>query len=293
VTILLAQVDEAADVASSDGTFAFDGAAVFGSVGTAPGGSAGTCSNPGHAFTNNEKILVVGDGTTWGAIKLTTNWIKAKVNVSGGVTAATGSFTFDNISALVGTPTAVASPLAINVPGVDWADNEDFIAFQRSDGDWHPIKGNWNYYIRVRGQLVGALTAATTTHTIDNVELLQGDMPPLTAGALTFTNAAKIPGANNQVVELRWSQDDLRWETEPLACHRILGQATANGATTVDNIELICGSDPRSNPANASETVSFVQPTGWSLTIENDMWLPLTKKANGDWLLDGAPCPAG
>lgn len=290
--LLYASVNDATDVAASDGTFAFDGATVAGGLGPASGApSSGTCSNCGHAFTNDEKILVAGDGTTWQAFKLTTNWLKAKVNVSGGVAAGTGSFTFDNITALVGTATAVGSPVAINAPGVEWNDNEDFTAYQRADGDWQPIKGNWNYFIRVRGQAVGAMTAANTTWTIDNVELLQGDMPKLSSGALGFTNIAMIPAANNAVIELRWNQNNARWETEPIACHMILGEATGDGATTVDHVELICGSDPRTDPSSTSETVTFVDP--WDLTIEDNMKLILTKKANGDWMLMGAPCPTG
>jgi hypothetical protein len=292
--LLKALVNEATDVASSDTSFAFDGATVAGGLGPTSGApTSGTCNNCGHAFTNNEVILVAGDGTTWQAIKLATNWLKAKVNVSGGVTAATGSFTFDNITALVGTATALASPVAINAPGVDWNDNEDFTAYQRADGDWQPIKGNWNYYVRVRGQAVGAMTANDATWTIDNVELLQGDMPLLSSGVLGFTNIAKIPAANNAVIELRWNQDDARWETEPLVTHMVLGKATAavsGGSFSIDNIELVSGSDPRSSPSSTSETLSVTNPFGWNIDDNGDVLA--VKKADGTWIATQADCPA-
>jgi hypothetical protein len=229
VTILKAIVNEALDVGSADATFAFDGATVYGSVGTAPGGGTGTCTNCGQAFTNNETLLVVGDGTTWGAVKLTTNWIKAKVNVSGGVGAGTSPFTFDTITALVGTATAIASPSAINLPGVEWLDDEDLILYQRDDGDWQPLKGNFNYFIRVQGDATAAVAATDATFTIDNVSVIEGDLPKLTSSTLTIQNVGKVSLANNQVVEVRWNDNTDAWETEVPRYHVIKG--TSPGVT--------------------------------------------------------------
>jgi hypothetical protein len=244
----------------------------------------GTCQNCGHAFVDNEDILVVGDGESWQAIKLATNWIKA--NVVGVVPYTQGTFTFAFHSALVGTATAVAVPVAHNVPGVDWVDGEAFIAYQRNNGNWQPIKGNWNYYIKVKGEAVGTITAADTTFEIDNVTVLQGDGPVLNAGKLVVENVAKIKLANDQVVEVRYNGALAQWETEPIVSHCVIGKAitTYNRTPTIniDNIELVCGSDPRVDPNDNTELLGLKNTFGLSVRVNG--WVLAEKKANGDWI---------
>jgi hypothetical protein len=149
------------------------------------------------------------------------------------------------------------------------------------------------YYIRVRGDTTATVSANTTSFDVDTVELLQGDMPALTGGELTIQNAAKIPLANGATAEFRWNEDDEQWETEPLVCHQVLGKATAavsGGSFTIDNIELVCGSDPRSDPSSSSETLSISNPFAWNIDDNGDVLA--VKKANGTWIATQADCPA-
>lgn len=149
------------------------------------------------------------------------------------------------------------------------------------------------YYIRVRGDTTATVSANTASFTIDTVELLQGDMPALSGGELTIQNVAKIPLANGATAEFRWNEEDQQWETEPIVSHEVLGLATAavtGGSFTIDNIELVCGSDPRSDPSSSSETLSVANPFGWD--IDDNGQVLAVKKANGTWIATQAECPA-
>ena len=150
----------------------------------------------------------------------------------------------------------------------------------------------FEYYVRVFGTTTTAITAATTTFDVDGVAVIEGDMPELTGGELEITNAAKIPITDETEAEFRWNERDSRWETEPLKCHMVLGLATAavtGAAFTIDNIELVCGSDPRTDPTDATETLSVENPFGWD--IDNNGQVLAVKKANGDWIAKQAECP--
>lgn len=154
-------------------------------------------------------------------------------------------------------------------------------------------RGTKKYYIRVRGTATSTVSANTASFDVNTVELLEGAMPVLTGGELTIQNAAKIPIANGAAAEFRWNEDDQQWETEPLACHQVLGKATAavSGSTfSIDNIELVCGSDPRTDPSSASETLSVANPFAWNIDDNGDVLA--VKKADGTWIAVQADCPA-
>ena len=149
------------------------------------------------------------------------------------------------------------------------------------------------YYIRVKGVVGSTVSANTASFDIGTVEVIEGDMPTLTDDELTIYNAAKIPLANTSTAEFRWNEDTGHWETEPLICHMVMGQATAavsGGSFSIDNIELVCGSDPRSDPSSSSETLSVSNPFGWN--IDNNGDVLAVKKANGTWIAKQADCPA-
>lgn len=151
----------------------------------------------------------------------------------------------------------------------------------------------FEYFIRIYGTTTTTVTAATTTFDVDGVSVIQGDMPELTGGQLEITNSAKIPIADENEAEFRWNEDAGVWETEPLKCHMIKGLATAavtGGAFTIDGIELICGSDPRTDPSSATEAISIGNPFTWD--IDNNGVVVAVKKANGDWIAIQAACPA-
>lgn len=151
----------------------------------------------------------------------------------------------------------------------------------------------FEYFVRVYGTTTTAVTAATTTFDVDGVSVIQGDMPELTGGQLEITNAAKIPITDETEAEFRWNEDAGQWQTEPLKCHMVMGQATAavSGASfSIDNIELVCGSDPRSNPASTTETLSVQNPFAWD--IDNNGDVLAVKKADGNWIAIQVDCPS-
>lgn len=151
----------------------------------------------------------------------------------------------------------------------------------------------FEYFIRVYGTTTTAVTAATTTFDVDGVSVIHGDMPELTAGELEITNAAKIPIADETEAEFRWNEDAGQWQTEPLKCHMVMGKATAavtGAAFSIDNIELVCGSDPRSDPSSSSETLSVANPFAWNIDDNGDVLA--VKKADGTWIATQADCPA-
>lgn len=149
------------------------------------------------------------------------------------------------------------------------------------------------YYIRVKGVVGSTVSANTASFSAGTIEVIEGDMPALSGGNLTIYNAAKIPLANSSTAEFRWNEDTGHWETEPLVCHMVLGKATAavsGSSFSIDNIELICGSDPRSDPSSSSETLSLENPFGWNIDDNGDV--QAVKKANGTWIATQADCPA-
>lgn len=151
----------------------------------------------------------------------------------------------------------------------------------------------FEYFIRVFGTTTDPVTAATSPFNVDAVEVIQGDMPELVADELEIVNVAKIPISDETEAEFRWNQRDERWETEPLKSHMVLGLATAGvsgGTFTIDNIELVCGSDPRTDPTDAAETLSVTNPFAWD--IDDNGQVLATKKANGVWIAIQAACPA-
>lgn len=151
----------------------------------------------------------------------------------------------------------------------------------------------FEYYIRVYGTTTTAVTAATPAFDVDGVSVIQGDMPELTAGELEITNSAKIPIDDETEAEFRWNQDAGAWQTEPLKSHMVMGLATAavtGAAFSIDNIELVCGSDPRTEPSDAAETLSVENPFAWD--IDDNGTVLAAKKANGDWIAIQAKCPA-
>ncbi len=149
------------------------------------------------------------------------------------------------------------------------------------------------YFILIEGTTTDPVTAADATFDVDGVIVVHGDMPELTGGELTIQNTAKIPIADETAAEFRWHEDASEWQTQPLVCHEVLGLATAavtGGSFTIDNIELVCGSDPRSDPSDATETISVANPFGWN--IDDNGTVLAGKKADGTWIAKQAECPA-
>lgn len=166
---------------------------------------------------------------------------------------------------------------------VTWDEtNEEYIFFQR-----------FKRFIRVQGVVGSTVSTSTASFSAGTIKVIQGDMPDLSSGNITVYNVAKIELANSAVAEFRWNNETQHWETEPLVCHQVLGLATAavtGGTFSIDNIELVCGSDPRSNPASSAETLSVANPFGWN--IDNNGQVKAVKKADGTWIADQAECPA-
>jgi hypothetical protein len=231
--VLKALVNESGDVASSDTTFDFDGATVAGGWGPSSGApTSGTCNNCGHAFVNNETILVVGTGAAWQAVKLNLNVIRAKVNQAGGVETTDATFNFKDMVDITGTPTAVASPVADNDIGLEWEDDEEFIAFQRDDGDWQPLKIR-QYFIRIKGEVVGAVGSGTTSFEIDSIAVIQGDRPHLNASSrIDVTKASGFALTNNQVIEARYNKSVPGWEMDVI--HKEMKVLNPAGGHTLD-----------------------------------------------------------
>jgi hypothetical protein len=156
---------------------------------------------------------------------------------------------------------------------------------------WRKLAPN---YIRIKGVTTGTVGAEDSPFNVDTVAVIQGDMPELDGSdELAIYNVAKIPIANGATAEFRWNEATEHWETEPLACHQVLGLATAGvsgGAFSIDNIELVCGSDPRSDPSSAAETLSVSNPFAWD--IDNNGQVLAVKKASGTWIAVQAACPA-
>lgn len=148
-------------------------------------------------------------------------------------------------------------------------------------------------FIRVKGVVGSTVSASTTSFSAGTIEVIQGDMPELSSGNITVYNVAKIVLANTAVAEFRWNREEQQWETEPLVCHQVLGLATAavtGGTFNIDNIELVCGSDPRSDPTSSSETLSVANPFAWD--IDDNGQVLAVKKASGTWIAVQAACPA-
>jgi hypothetical protein len=68
VNTILAAVNEATHVVSTDATFDFDGAVAI--TGAAPGGGTGTATNsPAESYTDNEQVILLqGDDNSWRVI---------------------------------------------------------------------------------------------------------------------------------------------------------------------------------------------------------------------------------
>jgi hypothetical protein len=289
VIVLHALVNAAGDVAATDATFAFDGGVEAGGLGPA-GGGTGTCENPGRAFCDNEEILVIGDGDgDWVAVKLSNNIIRALVNEGSHVASTDADFTFDGVSAITGVGPGTSPPVAVNTCNLFFEDNEELILWQRDDGDWEPVK--LRHFIRIKGAPTATVTADDTTFSVSTYTVLQGSLP---TGTLTITNAAKIPLATSETnTEYQWNQDQHRWETLPRVAHTVMGKATAavsGGAFTIDNIELVHGSDPRTDPTSTSETLSIANPFAFNIDDNGDVLA--TKKADLTWIAIQADCPA-
>jgi hypothetical protein len=136
-------------------------------------------------------------------------------------------------------------------------------------------------------------SASTSSFSAGTVKAIQGDLPPLSSGNITVYNVAKIPLASSSTAEFRWNEETDHWETEPIAPHTVLGMATAavSGGSTfnIDNIQLVHGSDPRSNPASSSETLTVINQFGW--TLDDNATVLATKLAGGGWIAIQADCP--
>jgi hypothetical protein len=166
---------------------------------------------------------------------------------------------------------------------VTWDEtNEEYIFL-------HPLQT----FIRVKGTVGSTVSASTTSFSAGSIEVIQGDMPELSSGNITVYNVAKVALPNTTVAEFRWNREEQQWETEPLVCHEVLGLATAavtGGTFSIDNIELVCGSDPRSDPTSSSETLSVANPFAWD--IDDNGQVLAVKKASGTWIAVQAACPA-
>ncbi len=216
--------------------------------------------------------------------------IKAKVNEGSGVAATATTFAFDTGKNLDDSTAATTSGTADNIFGYCAIDNEDILLL-RDSGKWVFIKVK--RYVRVQCVAGSSVAASTASFTAGTVKALQGDLPPLSSGNITVYNAAKIVIANSAVFEARWNEETDHWETEPLVAHVVLGKATAavtGGTFTIDNIELVSGSDPRSDPTSTTETLSITNP--FAMNIDDNGDVEAKKKASGTWYASQADCPA-
>jgi hypothetical protein len=216
--------------------------------------------------------------------------IKAKVNEGSGVAATDTTFDWDTGKKFDGTDADATSGTASNAFAYCFIDNEDLYLIHLN-GVWVAIKAK--RYIRVSAVVGSTVSAHTASFSAGTVKAIQGDLPELSGGNITVYNAAKIPLANSSTHEFRWNEETDHWETEPLVCHMVMGQATAGvtgGSFTIDNISLVCGSDPRSDPSSSSETLSVSNPFAWD--IDNNGDVLAVKKADGTWIATQADCPA-
>jgi hypothetical protein len=212
--IIKALVNEATGVASTDGTFAFDGATAI--VGGVPAGSAGTAKNTlTSAYVNNEVIeLQQCDDGEWaptsdGAV----NVISALVD--GTVDKGDSSFSFDGTTALLGY--APTSGTATNTFSLSWRDNEPLILVQRNNKGWLPVK------VKMQNAVLGLTTASVSggTFSIDNIELVSGIDPRTdvtsSAETLSITNPFGF-NADNNGHAYAVQKDDGTWVAIQMEC---------------------------------------------------------------------------
>lgn len=188
--VIKAQVNVSGGVATTDATFAFDGATAI--IGTAPVGGTGTAENvPGSAYVDNEFVeLQQGNNGNWYTTSIGVNLIKALVNEASHVAAGTTTFAFDGATAIIGTAPAGGTGTANNAMGEIFKDNEEIWLIQRNDKNWHPVK------IGKRASAVlGQATAAVTggSFSIDNIELVYGDDPRSNTSSTSETLSVSNP----------------------------------------------------------------------------------------------------
>lgn len=155
---------------------------------------------------------------------------------------------------------------------------------------WRKLAPN---YIRIKGTTTATVDANDSPFNVDTVAVIQGDMPALDEGELEVYNAAKIPIANSTVAEFRWNESTEHWETEPLVSHRVRGLTTgavSGSGFNIDNITLIAGSDPRTDPSSAAETLAITNDMEWD--ADDNAPCYAEKHADGVWRAYQIKCPA-
>jgi hypothetical protein len=156
LTIFRALVNDATHVVSTDATFLFDSGTSV--LGTAP--SSGTATNfLSQAYIDNEVIWVIGDGTTYYAFKALPSIATANINEASGVAHDDTNFDLDSFTGIIGV--VPSTGVAVNLHGLQLADNQELLVLLRDDGKWVPLK----HYDTALVKVTTGITARAGTYT--------------------------------------------------------------------------------------------------------------------------------
>lgn len=139
VSICKALVNEPVDVMGA--VVDFDNAVVI--IGTAPTGGVGFAQNTFNLpFVDNEEILIVQrNDASWTMLKPTINICRGFVNEPTDVARTDAEFDFENPTAIYGkAPTSAAQMVALNPLGHEFADEDELLLIQTTNGKFYPIQ---------------------------------------------------------------------------------------------------------------------------------------------------------
>jgi hypothetical protein len=178
-------------------------------LGTGAWWQSSTNSEPVHVFRHQQS------GKEYFAVA---PMRRCKGLLTAALVSNSSSATVDNVTGLVGAPptTGVLDTVAVENPYRLYGNDNAECRFEQ-----HAGSTTWQLYVvargygRIRGLLQGAITTATTSFTMDNLVVVDGESPGASA---TVVNTHNWAGADNSLARAEWVQASSRWEAYQVDC---------------------------------------------------------------------------